>query len=37
MSTPFIILASFIAAINLRFIVPAVMAFLGVWKPPARA
>ena len=37
MSTPIAVLIAFVAAINLRLIVPAVMAFLGVWKPPASA
>jgi hypothetical protein len=35
-STPIAIFVAVVAAINLRLIVPAVMAFLGVWKPPAR-
>jgi hypothetical protein len=34
-STPVIVLVSVVAAINLRLIVPAVLAFLGVWNPPA--
>jgi hypothetical protein len=34
-STPVIVLISVVAAINLRLIVPAVLAFLGVWNPPA--
>jgi hypothetical protein len=36
MSIPIAVLIAFVAAINLRLIVPGVMAFLGVWKPPAR-
>jgi hypothetical protein len=35
MPSLWMILVAAVAAINLRLIVPAVLAFLGIWKPPA--
>ena len=35
MPTIWLLILAAVAAINLRLIVPGVMAFLGVWKPPA--
>jgi len=35
MSSVWVALIVVVAAINLRLIVPGVMAFLGIWKPPA--
>jgi hypothetical protein len=30
-----LLIVAIVAALNLRLIVPGMMAFLGVWKPPA--
>jgi hypothetical protein len=35
MPSIWLLIVAAVAAINLRLIVPGVMAFLGVWKPPA--
>jgi hypothetical protein len=35
MPSIWVLAATAVAAINLRLIVPGVMAFLGIWKPPA--
>jgi hypothetical protein len=35
MPSIWILIAGFVAAINLRLIIPGVLAFLGIWKPPA--
>jgi hypothetical protein len=35
MSSIEIVITGFVAAINLRLIIPGVLAFLGIWKPPA--
>ena len=37
MPTPVAILIALVAAINLRLIVPGLLAFLGIWNPPHRA
>ena len=36
MPTAWMLLIGFIAALNLRLIVPGVLAFLGLWNPPVR-
>jgi hypothetical protein len=36
MPTAWMVLTGLIAALNLRLIVPGVLAFLGVWNPPVR-
>jgi hypothetical protein len=35
MPSIWVLIVAVVAAINLRLIIPAVMAFLGIWKPPA--
>jgi hypothetical protein len=35
MPSIWLLIVAVVAALNLRLIVPGVMAFLGVWKPPA--
>jgi hypothetical protein len=35
MPTPIAVLLTLVAATNLWLIVPGVLAFLGIWKPPA--
>jgi hypothetical protein len=34
MPTVWIVILGVILAVNLRFIVPGLLAFLGIWKPP---
>ncbi|HEX3562364.1 MAG TPA: hypothetical protein VHU24_05960 [Solirubrobacterales bacterium] len=35
MPSIWLLIVAVVAAVNLRLIVPGVMAFLGIWKPPA--
>jgi hypothetical protein len=35
MPSIWLLIVTVVAALNLRLIVPGVMAFLGVWNPPA--
>ncbi len=37
MPTALTLLIAFVAAINLRLIVPGLLAMLGIWSPPERA
>jgi hypothetical protein len=36
MPTVWLIVIAFVAALNLRFLLPGLLAFLGLWTPPAR-
>jgi hypothetical protein len=35
MPSVWVLLVAVVAAVNLRLIAPGVVAFLGIWKPPA--
>jgi hypothetical protein len=35
MPSIWLLIVAVVAVVNLRLIVPGVMAFLGIWKPPA--
>jgi hypothetical protein len=35
MPSIWLLIVAVVAAVNLRLIVPGVMAFLGIWNPPA--